>query len=43
MHPRKRKNKKLTCFIFGIGYGNNSDFGKEVVREITRKIEDLLF
>jgi len=43
MHPRKRKSKKLTGFIFGTGYSNNSSFDKEVVEEIKRKIEVLLF
>ncbi|KAG5040566.1 hypothetical protein JHK82_012689 [Glycine max] len=41
MHPRKRKSKKLTGFIFGTGYSNNSSFDKEVVEEIKRKIEVL--
>jgi len=30
-------------FIFGTGYSNNDDFGKEVVEEVKRKIEVLLF
>jgi len=30
-------------FIFGTDYSNNGSFGKEVVGEVKRKIEILLF
>jgi len=30
-------------FIFGTGYNNNGDFDKEVVGEVKKKIEVLLF